>query len=106
MFASIPTDKSRFDAELAAFIPDLTHPVRNRNVELLLRSNTPPSKIEEEGLLSIVQRGDAVVTDLDRRIKATQDTLDFWSKKGIKLFRILQMPSHCFIPIANSTRTS
>ncbi|PBK92921.1 hypothetical protein ARMGADRAFT_142148 [Armillaria gallica] len=62
MFASIPTDKSR-------------------NIEVLLRSNTPPSKMEEEGLLSIVQRGDAVVADLDRRIKATQDALDFLVKE-------------------------
>ncbi|KAK0196773.1 hypothetical protein F5146DRAFT_1012863 [Armillaria mellea] len=81
MFASIPTDKSRFDAELVAFIPDLTHPVPGGDVGVLLRSNMPPSKIEEEGLLSVVQRGDAVVADLDRRIKATQDALDFFVKE-------------------------
>ncbi|KAK0484016.1 hypothetical protein IW261DRAFT_1466253 [Armillaria novae-zelandiae] len=81
MFASAPTDKSRFDAELVAFIPDLTHPVRNRNVEIMLKSNAPPSRIEEESLLSIVRRGDAVIADLERRIKATQDALDFLVKE-------------------------
>ncbi|KAK0497059.1 hypothetical protein EDD18DRAFT_1165191 [Armillaria luteobubalina] len=81
MFASIPTDKSRFDAELVAFIPDLTHPVRSRDIEILLQSNAPPSKIEEESLLSMVRRGETIVADLDRRIKATQDALDFFVKE-------------------------
>ncbi|PBK78531.1 hypothetical protein ARMSODRAFT_1078069, partial [Armillaria solidipes] len=58
MFASIPTDKSRFDAELVAF--------------------APPSQIEEEGLLSM---GDAVVADIDRQIKATKDALEFLVKE-------------------------
>ncbi|KAK0211080.1 hypothetical protein DFS33DRAFT_1270953 [Desarmillaria ectypa] len=81
MFISTPTDKSRFDAESVSFIPGLTHPVYNRNIEVLLRSNAPPSKMEEEDLLPLVQRGDAVVADIDLRIKATKDVLDFLAKE-------------------------
>lgn len=77
MFASVPTDKSLFDADLVEFIPAFTHPVRTRYVEALPQSNVPPSKIEE-GLPSIVQRGGA---DLDRRIKGTKDAPDFLVKE-------------------------